>query len=122
MQYEMRDPQLSKKLVPKTAKTRLGVVEYVDVGTGPAIVSLHGAMGGYDQSLILAQAIGDTDYRYLCLSRPGYLGTSLAEGRRPEQQGDLIAALLRGARYFPSWCYSCFRRWTKRRSIWPTAP
>ncbi len=94
MQYEMRDPQLSKKLVPKTAKTRLGVVEYVDVGTGPAIVSLHGAMGGYDQSLILAQAIGDTDYRYLCLSRPGYLGTSLAEGRRPEQQGDLIAALL----------------------------
>lgn len=94
MQYDMQDPQLSKKLMPKTVQTKPGAVEYVEVGTGPAIVSLHGAMGGYDQSLILAQTIGAAGYRYLCLSRPGYLGTSLAAGASPEQQGDLIAALL----------------------------
>jgi pimeloyl-ACP methyl ester carboxylesterase len=51
-------------------------------------------MGGYDQSLILAQTIGNSDYRYIALSRPGYLGTPMDSGRTAEQQGDLIAALL----------------------------
>ena len=94
MPYDIQDPQLSKELVPKTARTSLGVVEYVEIGAGPVVVALHGAMGGYDQSLILAQTIGNAGYRYLCVSRPGYLGTSLTAGRSPEQQSDLIAALL----------------------------
>ncbi|MBI5580716.1 MAG: alpha/beta hydrolase, partial [Deltaproteobacteria bacterium] len=94
MQYDAQDPKLSKNLLPKIAKTRRGDVEYVEVGTGPVVISLHGAMGGYDQSLILAQTIGGAGYRYLCVSRPGYLGTPLISGRSPEQQGDLIAALL----------------------------
>ncbi len=94
MYDDLHDPRLSKRLVPKQAKTRLGIVEYVDVGSGPSVVSIHGAMGGYDQSLYLAQAIGDTGYRYLCISRPGYLGTSLRVGQTPEGQGDVIAALL----------------------------
>lgn len=94
MSYDMQDPQLSTKLVPKTAQTAFGQVEYVEIGTGPVVVSVHGAMGGYDQSTILAQTIGDSGYRYLCLSRPGYLGTALTAGRSSEQQGDLIATLL----------------------------
>jgi pimeloyl-ACP methyl ester carboxylesterase len=51
-------------------------------------------MGGYDQSLILAQTIGNSDYRYIAISRPGYLGTPMDSGKTAEQQGDLIAALL----------------------------
>jgi len=51
-------------------------------------------MGGYDQSLILAQTIGTAGYRYIAMSRPGYLGTPISSGKSPEQQGDLIAALL----------------------------
>jgi len=94
MQFDINDPQLSNKLEPKTAKTKVGVVEYIDIGTGPVVVSLHGAMGGYDQSLFLAQTIGGPGYRYLCVSRPGYFGTPLAVGCSPEQQGDLVAALL----------------------------
>jgi pimeloyl-ACP methyl ester carboxylesterase len=70
------------------------VVEYVEVGTGPTVVAIHGAMGGYDQSLILAKTIGRTGYRYLCPSRPGFLGTSFAAGKTPEAQGDLVAAFL----------------------------
>lgn len=58
------------------------------------MVAIHGAMGGYDQSLILAQTIGNAGYRYIAMSRPGYLGTPLSSGQSPEQQGDLIAALL----------------------------
>jgi len=91
---ELKDPLLSKKLSPKTLDTELGTVEYVEVGEGPVVVALHGAMGGYDQSIILAQTIGSTGYRYIGMTRPGYLGTPIKSGRKPEAQGDLIAALL----------------------------
>jgi pimeloyl-ACP methyl ester carboxylesterase len=94
MTYDFQDPQLSSQIAPQTAQTALGVVEYAEIGAGPMVVALHGAMGGYDQSLILAQTIGKADYRYLAVSRPGYLGTPMSSGRSSEQQGDLIAALL----------------------------
>ncbi|MCD4760345.1 alpha/beta hydrolase [bacterium] len=85
---------MSRKLTPKTAKTALGVVEYVEMGDGPVVIAIHGAMGGYDQSVILAQTIGDAGYRYIAMTRPGYLGTPMRSGQTPEQQGDLVAALL----------------------------
>lgn len=94
MPHDIQDAQLSRKLTPKTSQTALGVVEYVEIGDGPVVVALHGAMGGYDQSLLLAQTIGNAGYRYLAVSRPGYLGTPMSSGRSPEQQCDLVAALL----------------------------
>jgi pimeloyl-ACP methyl ester carboxylesterase len=94
MTDDFQDPHLSSRLAPKTANTALGVVEYAEIGTGPVVVAIHGAMGGYDQGLILAQTIGSAGYRYLALSRPGYLGTPMGSGPSPDQQGDLIAALL----------------------------
>jgi pimeloyl-ACP methyl ester carboxylesterase len=92
--YNLQDPQLSKKLVSRKAMTALGAVEYVEIGDGPVVIALHGAMGGYDQSLILAQTIGDSDHRYIAMTRPGYLGTPMSSGKTSEQQGDLIASLL----------------------------
>jgi hypothetical protein len=94
MEYNFKDALLSSKLIPKTEKTALGVVEYVEIGEGPVVVALHGAMGGWDQNVILAQTIGDMGYRYIAMTRPGYLGTPMRSGKSPEQQGDLIAALL----------------------------
>lgn len=94
MQPDFYDPQLIKKVPPKRTQTALGPIEYVDIGTGPVVVTAHGAMGGYDQSLILAQTIGAPTYRYLALSRPGYLGTPLSSGKSSAAQGDLVAALL----------------------------
>ncbi|HSM93279.1 MAG TPA: alpha/beta hydrolase [Anaeromyxobacteraceae bacterium] len=79
---------------PATVATRLGPVECVSTGEGPPVLSLHGAMGGWDQSLLLARTLGEAGYRYLAVSRPGYLGTPLSGGRSPEEQGDLLAALL----------------------------
>ena len=92
--YDFKDPQLAHQVAPQTAPTALGVVEYAEIGAGPVVVALHGALGGFDQSLILAQTIGTAAYRYLAVTRPGYLGTPLSSGKSPEQQGDLIAALL----------------------------
>jgi pimeloyl-ACP methyl ester carboxylesterase len=76
-------------------ETSLGPVEYAAFGEGPAILALHGAMGGYDQGLLLARAaVGTPDFRFIAISRPGYLGTPLDAGRTPEQQADLCAAVL----------------------------
>jgi pimeloyl-ACP methyl ester carboxylesterase len=72
-----------------------GPVEYASFGAGPAVLALHGAMGGYDQGLILARAaVGTPDFHFVAVSRPGYLATPLALGRTPELQADLCAAVL----------------------------
>ena len=84
----------SSQLLPAIIETPYGRVEYIDAGQGPAVLTLHGAMGGCDQSLLLARTIGAHGYRYLAVSRPGYLGTPLASGKSPQQQADLCAALL----------------------------
>jgi pimeloyl-ACP methyl ester carboxylesterase len=79
---------------PVVAQTRLGPVEYAESGEGPVVLSLHGAMGGYDQSAILARAVGPAGCRHVAVSRPGYLGTPLGDRGTPEAQADLCAALL----------------------------
>jgi pimeloyl-ACP methyl ester carboxylesterase len=79
---------------PRHVTTPHGPVEYAAFGAGPAVLALHGALGGYDQSLILARAVGSPGYRYIAVSRPGYLGTPLSCGRSPEAEADLLAALL----------------------------
>ena len=92
--YDFTDNEFYSTLQPQLATTNKGIVEYVEFGDGPAIVSIHGAMGGYDQSVILAQTIATAKYRYIAISRPGYLGTPIHSGKTPAQQADLIAELL----------------------------
>lgn len=79
---------------PTLAATRCGPVEYATFGQGPAVLALHGALGGYDQSALLALAAGPSGYRFIAVSRPGYLGTPLGTHGAPEAQADLCAALL----------------------------
>ncbi len=80
--------------VPTILTTARGPVEYAAFGDGPAVLALHGAMGGYDQGVILARTIGPPGHRYVAISRPGYLGTPLSAGRTSEEQADLCATLL----------------------------
>ena len=42
-----------EEIAPRIVGTQYGRVEYAEFGEGPAIIALHGAMGGYDQSLLL---------------------------------------------------------------------
>ncbi len=90
--------ELPRDVVPRLMQTTLGPVQYATCGEGPAVLCLHGAMGGYDQSHLLARTIGEPGYRFISVSRPGYLGTPLASGRSPEEQADLYAGLLDGLR------------------------
>ena len=86
---EMRDGR------PTLAATRLGAVECARYGAGPAVLLLHGAMGGWDQGLLLGRAtLGAAGHELIAVSRPGYLGTPLDRGREPERQADLCAAVL----------------------------
>lgn len=88
------DQILPAALMPQAIQTPLGAVEYAEFGEGAAVLALHGAMGGYDQSAILARTILSGEYRVIAVSRPGYLATPLASGETPEAQADLLAALL----------------------------
>jgi pimeloyl-ACP methyl ester carboxylesterase len=51
-------------------------------------------LGGYDQGLAIAGLIGLTDFRFIAVSRPGYLRTPLRTGPAFDQQADAFAALL----------------------------
>lgn len=79
---------------PSLVATSRGLIECLRVGESPYILALHGAMGGWDQSLLLTRTIANDDYGVVAVSRPGYLNTSLATARGAEEQADLYAALL----------------------------
>jgi pimeloyl-ACP methyl ester carboxylesterase len=81
---------------PILVQTRLGPIECAVAGDGPALLAIHGGMGGHDQSWLLARALlGETArYRVIAVSRPGYLGTPLAAGPSHDTQSEIFAALL----------------------------
>lgn len=81
---------------PVVTPTRLGAIQHIDAGQGAALLSLHGGLGGFDQSWLLARALfaEPEPWRVLALSRPGYLDTPFSTGKTPEAQADAYAALL----------------------------
>lgn len=80
---------------PAFIETPRGRVECARSGEGPALLLLHGAMGGWDQGLLLGRVtVGPAGFEFIAPSRPGYLGTPLALGRKPEEQADLCAGVL----------------------------
>jgi pimeloyl-ACP methyl ester carboxylesterase len=79
---------------PKIIETRLGPIEYADRGEGPAVLSVHGGPGGYDQALGLIEVFRTSGFRVIAPSRAGYLGTPANNGTTYEKQADMHAALL----------------------------
>ena len=77
----------------RIAPTRVGPVEYVQLGHGPVVLVIHGAPGGYDQGFLFTD-LAQAGFAVLAPSRPGYLRTPLAVGQTPEEQADALAALL----------------------------
>jgi len=73
-------------------ETASGPVEVLVTGEGPAIVVLHGALGGYDRARVYS--FPEAGFKFICPSRPGYLRTPLTSGESAEEQADLTAALL----------------------------
>src|ERR671923_138973 len=55
--------------------TPCGPIEYAELGSGPAILAIHGAGGGFDQGLVLGGPLATKGYRVIAMSRFGYLRT-----------------------------------------------
>jgi pimeloyl-ACP methyl ester carboxylesterase len=77
----------------RIAQTALGPIEFAERGDGPPVLVVHGAAGGFDQGLLLAEALGD-GYRLIAPSRFGYLRTPMPSECGPVAQADAHAALL----------------------------
>ena len=78
----------------RTANTTCGLIEDADMGRGPVIFAVHGAGGGFDQSLDLARAFLGPGFRVIAPSRFGYLRTPLPADASPAAQADGHACLL----------------------------
>lgn len=79
----------------RIADTSIGRMEYAERGAGVALLSIHGAGGGYDQGLDNALDLVGEHFRIIAPSRFGYLGSAIPFDTTPVAQADAFAALLR---------------------------
>ena len=47
--------------------TTSGLIEYADVGEGPPVLVIHGAGGGFDQGLEIAQPLIERGFRVIAV-------------------------------------------------------
>jgi pimeloyl-ACP methyl ester carboxylesterase len=77
----------------RLAQTAVGPIEYAIAGSGPPVLMIHGAGGGYDQGLYVGEMFGD-GVQIVAPSRFGYLRTPTPQDISPAAQADAHAALL----------------------------
>ena len=75
-------------------ETACGPVEFARVGEGYPVLVVHGALGGFDQGLILARSIDIPDLQIISVSRFGFLRSPVPPGATLDTQADAYAALL----------------------------
>lgn len=76
------------------AETRYGQIEYVSWGSGPDVLVVHGAGGGFDQGRLLARAVGGEGFRWIAVSRFGYLGSAMPGTPSTAAQAEAFVDLL----------------------------
>jgi len=78
----------------RVVATACGPVEYAVAGTGDPVLVVHGALGGFDQGLALADEFVAGGYQAIAVSRFGYLRSPLPENATLDMQADAYACLL----------------------------
>jgi pimeloyl-ACP methyl ester carboxylesterase len=71
-----------------------GDMEYVDEGTGPAVLLAHGIYGGHDNATDMVEVVLGPGYRTIGPSRFGYFGSSIPVDPTVEGQADAYVKLL----------------------------
>jgi pimeloyl-ACP methyl ester carboxylesterase len=90
----MRDAQKRLLAGSKILNTDTGDIEYAVQGEGTPVLLLHGAGGGYDQGLWLGKmSLGD-GYKFISVSRFGYLRLPIPENASIKTQAALYKVLL----------------------------
>lgn len=91
---QARDRTTALRALSSLIETRHGRVEYLAWGSGPAVLVIHGAGGGFDQGRLLARSFGADGFRWLAVSRFGYLRSSLPADPSVGAQAEAFAELL----------------------------
>jgi pimeloyl-ACP methyl ester carboxylesterase len=78
----------------RIAWTACGPIEYALAGEGPPVLLVHGAGGGYDQTLEFGMPLVGRGFRIIAMSRFGYLRTPLPADASAAAQADAHASLL----------------------------
>jgi pimeloyl-ACP methyl ester carboxylesterase len=86
--------QRLKSLGSQVIETACGPIEYALVGEGYPVLVVHGAMGGFDQGLWLAQGFNITQHQVIAVSRFGYLRSPVPADANLDLQADAFASLL----------------------------
>ncbi|GLY28198.1 alpha/beta hydrolase [Kineosporia sp. NBRC 101731] len=79
---------------PPALLSVVGGVEYLQVGTGPPVLVLHGNNGGWDQAVDWAGRRIPAGFGVIAVSRYGYLGSALPADATTAGQADDLARLL----------------------------
>ena len=91
---DLRRARLRISTGSRVAETSAGPIEYAEAGDGAPVLVIHGAGGGFDQSIYFAGPLVRAAFRVIAPSRFGYLRTPLPGDASPEAQADAHAALL----------------------------
>lgn len=96
VQYRSDLSAVRQKLLKgsQVASTACGPVEYAVVGSGPAVLVVHGAGGGYSQVAAITELLAASGFKAIAMSRFGYLRTPLPADASPAAQADAHARLL----------------------------
>jgi 2-hydroxy-6-oxonona-2,4-dienedioate hydrolase len=78
----------------EVAQTACGPIEFAQKGSGPAVLVVHGAGGGFDQGMDFGGHLEDVGFRVIAMSRFGYLRTPLPADASDAAQADAHACLL----------------------------
>lgn len=75
-------------------RTPCGPIEYALAGTGPPLLLIHGAGGGFDQGLAFGAPLVRAGFTVIAPSRFGYLRTPLPKDASPSIQANAHVCLL----------------------------
>lgn len=92
--HDMADIAAELAAGSNLAETAFGSIEYGREGSGPPVLIVHGAGGGYDQGLYVGRELFGSGHDLIAPSRFGYLRTDLPERRGTDAQADAHVALL----------------------------
>lgn len=91
---DMSDLRLRLTKGSSLIDTRHGLVEVAVRGAGTPVLLLHGAGGGYDQALLLAQMFGPPGHQWIAVSRFGYLRSEMPADPSTRAQAEALLDVL----------------------------